>query len=597
MAPPGPVFLLKILPRLVYPSVIAYGCLRVFGNVWQVEIPGWLGACAIVLVHPVLWTVQGVYRELQTRDKANVAAADLPPLVPSDLPWGLSHLLALRKSAKEGLLAYIFDDWAKKVGSTVYRVNLQGDVRIVTLEPDHIKAILATRFEDFDKGPVLYDLLYSLLGSGVFNSDGEMWKFHRTMTRPFFNKEKIAHFDNFDRHADDIIRQAKKRLTEGHPIDFQDMVSRFTLDSATEFLFGHDVNSAGAGLPYPPGTALADSPEFLNHPSNRFVHAFAEGQDMTAMRSRAGAAWRMLEFWKDQVKPCRDVVNDFVREILADPARPKEDIEAKEGAPETKVREDDSLLDHLLKFTQDRNILTDEIVNLLVAGRDTTAGTLTYGIYKLAEHPDIAEKLRAEILEKVGPTRRPTYDDIRDMKYLRAFLNGALRHKTCDAPIYRTANKDTLLPYKSATKRPIFVAKGTRCLYSVFLMHRRTDLWGPDGESLSGKFDPDRFIDERLHKYLTHNPYIFVPFNAGPRICLGQQFAYNEMSFFLIRLLQNFSGFTLAHEAQPQGSIARFHTTESPESELESRVFAAHLTMYLKDGLWVRMTEASEREK
>ena len=64
----------------------------------------------------------------------------------------------------------------------------------------------------------------------------------------------------------------------------------------------------------------------------------------------------------------------------------------------------------------DRNILADEIVNLLVAGRDTTAGTLTYGIYKLAQHPDIAEKLRAEILDKVGPTRRPTYDDIRDMK-------------------------------------------------------------------------------------------------------------------------------------------------------------------------------------
>jgi Cytochrome P450 len=66
-------------------------------------------------------------------------------------------------------------------------------------------------------------------------------------------------------------------------------------------------------------------------------------------------------------------------------------------------------------------------------------------------------------------------------------------------------------------------------------MHRRTDLWGPDGASLcvtseiklkvllAEEFDPDRFIDERLHKYLTPNPFIFLPFNAGPRICLGQQ--------------------------------------------------------------------------
>ena len=50
-------------------------------------------------------------------------------------------------------------------------------------------------------------------------------------------------------------------------------------------------------------------------------------------------------------------------------------------------------------------------------------------------------------------------------------------------------------------------------------MHRRKDLWGPDAE----EFDPDRFLDERLHKYLTPNPFIFLPFNGGPRICLGQQ--------------------------------------------------------------------------
>ncbi|TRM61562.1 cytochrome P450 [Schizophyllum amplum] len=588
MAPPGVVFLLRALPRLVYPSLIAYGCLRVLDNICEIRTPAWVGVCVVVFVHPLLWTAQGVYAEMQTRDKAKVAASDVPPLVPSDLPWGLSHLIALRQSAKAGLLAQIFGAWAKKVGSTVYRVNLQGDIRIVTLEPDHIKAILATQFEEFDKGPVLYDLLYSLLGSGVFNSDGEMWKFHRTMTRPFFNKEKIAHFDNFDRHADDIIRQAKKRLAEGFPIDFQDMVSRFTLDSATEFLFGHDVNSSGAGLPYPPTSSHANSPEFLNHPSNRFVTAFGEGQDLAAMRSRAGAAWRLLEFWKDDIKPCRDVVDDFVREILADPAQMKLDIEAKKATSETKPNDKDTLLQHLVTFTQDQNILADEIVNLLVAGRDTTAGTLTYGVYKLAEHPDIADKLRAEILDKIGPTRRPTYDDIRDMKYLRAFLNEVLRLY----PIV-TANKDTLLPYKDAHKRPVFVPKGTRCLYSVFLMHRRTDLWGPD----AGKFDPDRFIDERLHKYLTNNPYIFVPFNAGPRICLGQQFAYNEMSFFLVRLLQNFTAFSLADDAQPRESIKHFRTADTEDAELEKRVFAAHLTMYLKNGLWVRMTEASAAEK
>ena len=80
-----------------------------------------------------------------------------------------------------------------------------------------------------------------------------------------------------------------------------------------------------------------------------------------------------------------------------------------------------------------------------------------------------------------------------------------------------------------------------RCIYSVFLMHRREDLWGPDGQFVFGSFiagyflndsspclaalafDPDRFLDDRLQKYLLPNPFIFLPFNAGPRICLGQQ--------------------------------------------------------------------------
>ena len=62
------------------------------------------------------------------------------------------------------------------------------------------------------------------------------------------------------------------------------------------------------------------------------------------------------------------------------------------------------------------------------------------------------------------------------------------------------------------------------------------------------KFDPDRFLDERLHKYLMPNPFIFCPFNAGPRICIGQQFAYHEATFFLVRLMQRFTGFRLDQE-------------------------------------------------
>ena len=75
----------------------------------------------------------------------------------------------------------------------------------------------------------------------------------------------------------------------------------------------------------------------------------------------------------------------------------------------------------------DRDIIHDETVNILLAGRDTTASALTFAIYRLAEHPDILQRLRQEILDVVGSSRRPSYEDIRNMKYLRAVINETLR--------------------------------------------------------------------------------------------------------------------------------------------------------------------------
>ncbi|KAI5888709.1 cytochrome P450 [Schizophyllum commune H4-8] len=563
--PPGIVFLIKAVPPLLYPAAIAYGCLRVFENVKEVNLPLWVPVLVVLAANPLLCMTQSVIEDHRRGRQAAAMGAVIAPIVPSKTPWGLDNLAI-----------------------------------IVTTEPEHVKAILATKFEDFDKGPVVNDAFYSLLGNGVFSIDGDMWKFHRFMTRPFFNKERISDFANFNRHADAILRQAKARIAEGFPVDFQDMVARFTLDSATEYLFGYDVNSTGAGLAYPEGSTASNAAYFLNHPSNRFVKAFGMGQDFTAARVQVGTAWRLIESWKDKVRPLRAVVDDYIRDLLEAAAVEKSDVDATKRPSDYKPKEGDNLLQHLVNFTQDRSILADELINLLVAGRDTTSGTLSFGIYKLAEYPEIAEKLRAEILEKVGPTRSPTYDDIKDMKYLRAFLNETLRLYPL-VPV--NARQGLVIMALASPAYSIFAGRLTRircfhrrmlrsrpflCLYSVYLMHRRTDLWGPD----AGKFDPDRFIDERLGKYLTHNPYIFVPFNAGPRICLGQQFAYNEMSFFLVKLLQNFDSFSLATDVQPRDSIRAPTAADTPGSEIEKRIFGVHLTMYFKSGLWVRMQEA-----
>ncbi|KAK0184280.1 cytochrome P450 monooxygenase pc-1 [Armillaria mellea] len=194
------------------------------------------------------------------------------------------------------------------------------------------------------------------------------------------------------------------------------------------------------------------------------------------------------------------------------------------------------------------------------------------------------------------------------MKYLRAFLDETLRLYPPVPVTARLSRAATTLPKKEHA--PYYVPSNTEVLFSTFLIHRRTDLWGPDGKiitlplptltpdppSPSLEFDPDRFLDSRLNKYLTPNPYIFIPFNAGPRICLGQQFTYNEASYYLIRLLQTFSSFSLALDAQPaEGIPPKTWTRTSGTTKGRDKIMlGAHVLLYAKGGLWVRMEEAQD---
>ncbi|KAE9407488.1 cytochrome P450 [Gymnopus androsaceus JB14] len=592
---PGLVYISRILAFLGLFSYAAATSRRLLEQHASIVAPTWLFVTVSAVILPGLITCRVLYKDWKLRREAARLGARIAPKWRGSWVGNLDHLRLMMQNFWTGYPGDGLWEAAEELGP-VFNINILWEDTVFTTCPEHIQIILATDFNNYVKGENFQKNMSAMLGVGVFNADGDMWKFHRSMTRPFFTRDRITHFDMFDRHAETFISLMKGRFRSGYAVDFQDLIGRFTLDSATEFLFGSCVHSLAAGLPYPYNIVppfSSDTSMTTANFSNTFLEAFLKAQDAIASRERFAMVWPFLEIWQDKTEEPMKVLNAFIQPIINEAVAKRNNMK-KSGLvgvekKAEEVEEDETMLDHLVKLTDDPVVLKDATLNIMIAGRDTTAATLTFVIYFLSMYPDVMDRLRKEVLDKVGAGKRPTYDDIREMKYLRAVINETMRLYPVVPFNIRQSVHAATWPSPDPSLPPIYVPAGAKVPYSVLMMHRRKDLWGPDAEV----FDPDRFLDHRLKTYLTPKPFIFLPFNAGPRICLGQQFAYNEMSFILIRLLQNFSSFTHYPELRaPEFSIPEEWKAARGRKGMDSFFPKMTITMYSGGGLWIKAREA-----
>ncbi|KAI0667717.1 cytochrome P450 monooxygenase pc-3 [Trametes maxima] len=570
------------------PAAATWLFLRILEVLFHVYLPGITAALVILSSVPSVYALHLWYKDARTLQDAKRAGAILPPRWDGKYIGNRDLLAHTLEGFRNGYLGEGFWDRVDELGH-LHSIRLLWDTMYVTNDAEVVKTILATHFTDFEKGKMFRDTVGSVFGTGVFNADGELWKFHRTMTRPYFSRDRISHFELFDTHAGIAIAKMKERFRGGHAVDFQDLVARFTLDSATEFLVGTCVDNLKNELPYAHNDTARPPVAREAGPGEKFMNAFNGAEHVMASRLRLGWTWRVAEFFGDKAEPYMRIADEFLEPILMDAIMKSKAV----GVGENKDEEYETLLDHLVKYTDDPIVLRDETLNMLVAGSETTASTLTFITYLLCLYPDVFKRLRAEVTETLDPSRMPTFDDVKRLKYLRAVINETLRLYPIAPFNLRVAVHDTTLPNPSGdpTGPQVFVPAGTAVLYSVFLMHRRKDYWGPDALH----FDPDRWLDGRLNKYFSANPFIFLPFNAGPRICLGQQFAYNEISFFLIRLLQHFSHMEIDLSSQPPQSRPPVAWAAKEGQQGKEKIFPkTHVTLYLQGGLWMKMTEANQ---
>jgi cytochrome P450 len=228
--------------------------------------------------------------------------------------------------------------------------------------------------------------------------------FRQGLVRPNFTRAQVADLGTFEPHIQEMISLIPR---DGSTVDLQPLFFSLTLDSATEFLFGESVNSLKS-------TKGSEQDEFGK--------AFDIGQHRLSRRTRLG---KLVYLFPDKkFDAACQTVHNFVDKIVLkalDKADPK-DVEKSidgDGHPERYT-----FLTELLKSTRDPVQLRSELLNILLAGRDTTASLLSSTFHVLARRPDIWRKLKAEVDELNGA--KPDYETLRNMKYIKYLVNESM---------------------------------------------------------------------------------------------------------------------------------------------------------------------------
>ncbi|KAK9671255.1 hypothetical protein RND81_12G017100 [Saponaria officinalis] len=436
---------------------------------------------------------------------------------------------------------------------------------VMTANPAVVEHILKSNFLNYPKGPRFITLLFDFLGNGIFNVDGDLWKHQRKTASFEFNKRSLKTFslDITRSEISTCLIPLLQRVSNGSgvTIDMQDVLERFAFDTVCKLAFNVDP-SCLLSLVESDGSGRVES---------GFMRAFEEAATLSSGRYRYAfpSLCTVKKFFnvgsekrlRESIRTVHDFADNIIRSRLEEI---KKSADRNNNYRDLLSRFIESNNDNDNDLSHDTNFLRDVVISFILAGRDTTSSGLSWFFWLLSHNPGVLEKIRTEVRDvrtragkRVGDTF--DFDDLIEMNYLHGALSESLRLYPPVPIDTRTCSNDDILPDGTEIGKNWFIT------YNTYAMGRMESIWGKD----CLQFQPERWIDEN-GLYKPDNPFRFLVFHAGPRICLGKELAYIQMKSIAACVVEQFEVDVLMKKR--------------PE-------FLLSLTLRMKNGLPVKIRE------
>ncbi|CEP07389.1 hypothetical protein [Parasitella parasitica] len=410
----------------------------------------------------------------------------------------------------------------EQVGALTMTMPVAGNpTAVMTIDPQNVEYFLKGNFKNYLKGPKFNSSLRELLGNGIFNANGEKWKYQRKAASHIFNVKNFR-----DEFTDVFVKEMllmcnqilDKAAVKGSIVDFHELMFKFTLDSFVYLGFGVQLNS------------------LLKKEKVPFAVSFDHLQRLGALRfinpfmPLTESIGKFLTPWKMSTADHVHAVDKFAEDVITQ--RRKEISEGVEGHKDLLSRFMNTLNENGEKLNDIE--LRDTVLNFIIAGRDTTAQALSWLFYNLSLQPRIEKKILEEIHDKISDdTEKDSpalYEIINGLPYLHAVFFETLRLHPSVPSNQKYALEDDIWPDGTVIKAGYYVN------WSPYAQGRSTQVWGPNAK----EFYPERWIDEEGN-LCRESASKWPVFHAGPRICLGQNLATLEALVCVAMLLKRYT--------------------------------------------------------